>query len=73
MAKMTETQALEILVSAASLASQLAVLVPTLIQNLQNVREGLDTTDADLLNDKIKVAHADIQSLDGKLAALQDA
>lgn len=73
MAKMTETQALEILVSAASLASQLAVLVPTLIQNLQNVREGLDTTDANLLNEKIKVAHADIQSLDGKLAALQDA
>ena len=70
MAKMTETDAVNLLAAAAGLAAQLAVLIPTLVQNLQDVREGLASSDADALNEKIKQTHGEVQALDAQLQAL---
>ena len=70
MAKMTETDAVNLLAAAAGLAAQLAVLIPTLVQNLQDVREGLASDDADALNEKIKATHGEVQALDARLQAL---
>ncbi len=67
---MTETDAVNLLAAAAGLAAQLAVLIPTLAQNLHDVREGLASDDADALNEKIKQTHGEVQALDARLQAL---
>lgn len=71
MAKMTELEALQLLTSAASLAAQLSSLIPALVSNFQAIKDGLASDDADALNDRIVVAHADIQALDAQLQALK--
>jgi len=71
MAKMTETQAVELLGAATALSAQLAALVPALVQNWQAVKDGLATDDMNALNDQIVGVHADVQSLDAQLQALK--
>lgn len=70
MAKMTEAEAVNLIAAAAGLAAQLAVLVPALVQNWRDVKDGLASDDADALNEKIKSTHGEIQALDAQLAAL---
>lgn len=72
MAKMTELEALQLLTSAASLAAQLAGLIPSLVSNFQAIKDGLASEDADALNAQIVAAHADIQKLDAQLQALRN-
>ena len=71
MAKMTETEALNLLVGATTLLTQLAVLVPALAQNLAAIKDGLDDDSADDLNAKIVTAHAEVQVLNDRLQALR--
>ena len=71
MAKMTETEALNLLVGATALIAQLAVLVPALAQNLAAIKDGLDDDSADDLNAKIVTAHAEVQVLNDRLQALR--
>ena len=71
MAKMTETEALNLLVGATTLLTQLAVLVPALAQNLAAIKDGLDDDSADDLNAKIVTAHAEVQMLNDRLQALR--
>jgi len=71
MAKMTETEALNLLVGATTLLTQLAVLVPALAQNLAAIKDGLDDDNADDLNAKIVTAHAEVQVLNDRLQALR--
>ena len=73
MAKMTETEALQLLTSAAALAAQLAGLIPALVTNFQAIKDGLASTDADALNSQIVSVHGDIQALDAQLQALRSA
>ena len=73
MAKMTETDAVNLIAAAAAAAAQLAVLIPTLVDNWQSIKDGLGSDNADELNARVVAAHNDIQALDGKLAALRDA
>ena len=70
MAKMTEAEAVNLIAAAAGLAAQLAVLVPALVQNWRDVRDGLESDDADALNEKIKLTHGEVQALDAHLQAL---
>lgn len=70
---MTEKDATALLVAAATLAAQLAALIPTLVQNVQAIKDGLATDDMGALNDKIAGIHADVQALDVQLAALRSA
>ena len=72
MAKMTELEALQLLTSAASLAAQLAGLIPSRVSNFQAIKDGLASEDADALNAQIVAAHADIQKLDAQLQALRN-
>lgn len=72
MAKMTETEAVNLIAIAATAAAQLAVLIPTLVQNWQAIKDGLDNDDADDLNAKIVATHGDIQALNGQLQALRE-
>lgn len=71
MAKMTETEALQLLTSAAALAAQLAGLIPALVSNFQAIKDGLGSDDADALNERIVATHGDIQTLDAQLQALR--
>ena len=71
MAKMTETEALNLLTGATALIAQLAVLVPALAQNLAAIKDGLDDDNAADLNAKIVVAHAEVQVLNDRLQALR--
>ena len=71
MAKMTEADATQLLVAAATLAAQLAGLIPTLVSNFQAIKEGLRTNDTDVLHDKIVTAHQEIQALDAQIQALR--
>lgn len=73
MAKMTETEALQLLTSATSLAAQLVTLIPALVTNFQAIKDGLASDDADVLNAQIVTAHGDIQALDAQLQALRTA
>lgn len=68
---MNEADATKLLLAAASLAAQLTALVPSLFANLQAIKDGLSSEDADALNEQIKGIHADVQSLDGQLQALR--
>jgi hypothetical protein len=71
MAKMTETEAVNLIAVAAAAAAQLAVLIPTLVQNWQAIKDGLGNDDADDLNAKIVSTHGEIQALDAQLQALK--
>lgn len=71
MAKMTEIEALNLLATAAGLATQITALLPTLIGNFQAIRDGLAETDADKLNAQIVDVHGQIQAMDAQLAALR--
>lgn len=71
MAKMTETEALQLLTAAAALAAQLAGLIPALVSNFQAIKDGLASDDADALNAKIVATHSEIQALDAQLQALR--
>ena len=73
MAKMTETEALELLTSATALAAQLVTLIPALVTNFQAIKDGLASDNADDLNSQIATAHGDIQALDVRLQALRNA
>lgn len=67
---MTEADATNLLVAAAALAAQLTGLIPTLLINLQAIKDGLASDDADALNEQIVAAHAEVQALDARLQAL---
>lgn len=71
MAKMTELEAVNLLAASAALIAQLAVLLPTLVGNYQAIKEGLESDDADALNEKIIAAHGDVQALAVQLAGLR--
>lgn len=71
MAKMTEAEALNLLAAAAALATQLAVLVPALVQNVKDIKDGLSSDDVDDLNAKVIATHEQIQTLAGQLAVLR--
>lgn len=71
MGKMTETEAVNLIAVAASAAAQLAVLIPTLVQNWQAIKDGLSNADADDLNAKIVATHGEIQTLNDQLQALK--
>ncbi|MET0375798.1 MAG: hypothetical protein ABW128_16265 [Rhizorhabdus sp.] len=73
MAKVNEADALALLTGAVDLIARMASLVPTLTKAVQDARAGLSTTDLTELNDKIVLAHADVQSLDAMLQALKNA
>lgn len=66
MAKMTEAEAFDLLET----ATRVAALIPTLLANWAAIKDGLATSDPVALNAKITQAHADVQDLAGKLAAL---
>ncbi|WP_068093375.1 hypothetical protein [Novosphingobium rosa] len=68
---MSEEQAIELLASAAALAAQVSTLFPTLVSNLQAIKAGLASTDADALNAQIIDTHSQIQALDAQLQALK--
>lgn len=72
MAKITEVEALALLVGATDLLARVASLIPTLAQALQDVKNGLNETNASELNDKIVLAHADVQNLNDQLQALRN-
>lgn len=73
MAKMTETEALALLAAGADALARLAVLIPTLVQNFQQIKDGLAADNADALNEKIVATHADVQALADQLEALRHA
>lgn len=73
MAKMTQTEALALLTGATDLIARMASLIPTLTQAVSDAASGLAETDEAALNDKIALAHGDIQSLDAQLQSLRNA
>jgi hypothetical protein len=73
MAKLTEADALALLTSTVDVITRMATLLPTLAQAVQDVKAGLSETDVTALNDKIVLAHADVQALDAKLQELKNA
>ena len=70
MAKMTEAEAVNLLAASAALIAQLAVLLPTLVNNYQAIKDGLESDDADDLNAKIQATHGEVQALAVQLAGL---
>lgn len=72
MAKMSEADALALLTGAVDLIARMASLLPTLTQAVADAKAGLSETNLAALNDKVTLAHADIQSLDAKLQALKN-
>ncbi len=68
---MTEDDATKLLVSAASLAANVAALIPALVQNFQATKDGLASDNADELNARIVVAHGEVQALDAQLQTLR--
>lgn len=71
MAKMTEAEAANLLLVAAQLATSLTGLIPSLVSNLQAIRDGLASNDADELNAKIVAAHDEIGVLNAQLRVLR--
>jgi len=73
MPKISQSDALSMLITATDMIARMASLVPVLTQAVQDAKNGLTETDQAALNDKIVLAHADVQSLAAKLETLRNA
>jgi len=73
MAKISQTNALSMLITATDMIARMSSLIPVLTQAVRDAKDGLAETDAAALNDKIVLAHADVQTFAAQLEQLRNA
>jgi hypothetical protein len=73
MAKLNETDILALLTGAVDLIAQIAALVPSIAQAIDDASAGLAETDSAALNERIAATHGEIQTLSAQLEALRNA
>ena len=73
MAKISQTDALSMLITATDMIARMSSLIPVLTQAVRDAKDGLAETDEAALNDKIVLAHADVQTFAAQLEQLRNA